>query len=307
MLIERKKFFNLFLKLLAVATAFWGLSRFCERQTHGFRPYLILSNLPNDPRWEVPPALSEQEIDRLLDQPFTFLGSGGWCYAFLGQDQKTVLKFYRHIHLLPSSLLKDFSFSKLLLRSDPLPPTASYFQEFNFNSCILLWKKAREYSGLLYIHLNKTHGKHKPVTLIDPIGVHHQIDLDKTEFVVQKKAELILPHLGNLVHERKIEEAKHHLDTMLDCLMTLCKRGIRDHDTSLRNNYGFTEDGAIALDLSSFELDPTLQTPENYQKEMTARTQRLKHWLKKHHPEFYPYFEERFQKCIGKWEIAHHN
>jgi len=280
---------------------FAGLHLFCQKQTQGFRPYLILSNLPNDPRWEVPSlSLEEQKrIDQLLDQPFTFLGSGGWCFAFLGQDQKTVLKFYRHSHFLPSSIFKDFACKKLLLQSDPWPQDRPYFQAFNFNSCTLLYSEAKERTGILYVHLNKTQGKHKPVTLIDNIGIAHVIDLDKTEFIVQKKANLLFPHLQELSEQKKMDEAKQCIDDFLGCLLTLCQRGIRDNDRSLRYNFGFTEDGAVTLDLSSFEFDETLKSPGQYRKEIMNKTQRLSRFLRKYHPELYVHSEKKLSEIMG--------
>jgi hypothetical protein len=279
-----------------MAALFAGLYLFCQKQTHGFRPYLILSNLPNDPRWEVPLLSIEeqQKIDKLLEQPFTFLGSGGWCFAFLGQDQKTVLKFYRHSHLLPSSIFKDFSFKKLFLHSDPWPHNIPYFQEFNFKSCLLLYTQVKERTGILYVHLNKTKGKHKPVTLIDNIGIRHIIDLDKTEFIVQKKVDLLFPHIQYLSQQKKIDEAKQCIDDFFNCILTLCKNGIRDYDRSLRNNFGFTADGAVTLDLSSFGFDETIKNPNQYKKEIVNKTQRLSRFLRKYHPDLYLHSE----KCL---------
>lgn len=294
-----KKNFKFFLKLLGTAALFLGLHFFCEHETKGFRPYLILSNLPNDSRWEAPPLSMEeqQHVNLALDQRFTFLGSGGWCYAFLGEDQKTVLKFFRHSHLLPSSIIKDFSFEKLMLKSQTLPSNSNYSQEFNFNSCMLLLKQAKERSGLLYVHLNKTQGLHKPIVIIDNIGACHRIDLDKTEFVIQKKADLIIPHLEYLIGQNRIEEVKQKLDDMIVCLTTLFRSGLRDYDASFRQNFGFVDGHAIALDLSSFGFDASLQDPAGCKKEVITKTKRLRHWLKKHHPDLLAYYDERIQLC----------
>jgi hypothetical protein len=295
-----KKILRISLYLLALTALFTGLYSFCQRQTHGFRPYLIMSNLPNELRWEVPPLTAEEQkdINKLLDQPFIFLGSGGWCFAFLGQDQKTVLKFYKHSHLLPSSIFKEFSFKKLLLQSDPWPQNIPYFQEFNFKSCLLLYNQAKERSGILYVHLNKTQGKHKPVTLIDNIGIHHTIDLDKTEFVVQKRADLLFSHIQRLSKQKKMDEAKGCIDDFLNCLLTLCKKGIRDYDRSLRNNFGFTDDGAVTLDLSSFGPDETIKNPGQYKKEIINKTQRLSRFLRKYHPGLYSHSEQRLSEIM---------
>jgi hypothetical protein len=296
---KKSKRFRL-LKLFVLAALITGLGLFCDSQTKGFRPYLIVSNLPNDPRWEVPPLAKEEQkqINCLLDQPFTYLGAGGWCIAFLGEDRKTVLKFYRHNHLLPETLIKDFSFEKLLMKTKPLPQDASYHQEFNFKSCTLLYKESRELTGLLYIHLNKTEGLHKPVTLIDNVGVRHTIDLDKTEFVVQKKARLLLEHIDDLAKHNKKEEAKCCLDDMLACLLSLYKRGHRDYDHSLRNNFGYTEDGAVTLDLSSFGFDESLKKLGEYRKEVVIKTRRLSRFLEKNHKDLSDYFEQKLNEVM---------
>ena len=283
-----------------------GLHFFCEKQTEGFRPYMILSNLPNDPRWETPPLTGEEkkEIDRLLDQPFTYLGKGGWCFAFLGKDKKTILKFYRHTHFLPGALWNPFSWKKLLLKSPRLPAGTPYFQEFNFKSCALLCKRAKERTGLLYTHLNKTEGVHKPVTLIDPLGIEHTIDLDETEFLVQKRAELLFPHLDKLAKKGKTPQAKHSIDDFLRLLLMLYKEGIRDYDHSLRNNFGFTDDGAIALDLSSFGPDETLKHPGEYKKEIIVKTQTLGRFLRKNHGDLHLYFEERLKEIMETGDLT---
>ncbi len=283
------------LKCLAGAAALVGIKFFCDFQTKGFRPYLILSNLPNDPRWEVPALSTEEQknVDALLDQKFTFLGTGGWCYAFLGEDQTTVLKFYKHCHLLPSTIRREFSFEKLLLRAAPWPENAPYFQEFNFKSCMLMYREAKERTGLLYVHLNKTEGKHKSVTLIDNVGVKHAIDLDKTEFVVQKKAELLVPHLQKLMDQQKCDEAKRCIDNLIECLHTFYQKGIRDYDKSIRKNFGFIGEFAVSLDISSFGPDPSLKDPGLHRKEIALKTHRVARWLKKHHPALHSHYENR--------------
>jgi hypothetical protein len=297
---QKKTILIYLVKLLAAVALLTGLNMFCDSQTKGFRPYLIVSNLPNDPRWEVPPLAEEEQkqITSLLDQSFSYLGAGGWCIAFLGEDRKTVLKFFRHTHLLPSTLLKDFSLGKLLMKAKPLPQGAFYHQEFNFKSCTLLYKESRELTGLLYVHLNKTQGLHKPVTLIDNIGVKHTIDLDQTEFVVQKRATLLLEHIDHLAKHNKKDEAKRCLDDMIACLLALYKRGHRDYDHSLRNNFGYTEDGAVTLDLSSFGFDESLKKSGEYRKEVIIKTRRLSRFLDKNHKDLSNYFEQKLNEVI---------
>ena len=290
------------LSLLLLVVVGMALDHLCNKQTRGFRPYLILSNLPSDPRWEVP-SLSEpeqDEINKKLNQSFTFLGSGGWCYAFLGEDQTTVLKFYRHTHLELPTILKEFCLKKLLLISPPWPEGKPYDQEFGFTSCSLLYKEARERTGLLYVHLNKTQGLHSPVTLIDNIGIKHTIDLDTTEFVVQTKATLTLTHLGQLMKQGEVERAKSCVKDMLTCVFEICEKGIRDRDFSFRRNFGYVGDKAVTLDLSCFMRDPALKTVSDYVRETHHKTKRLEHYLRKYHTELYLYYQDCLDELASR-------
>ena len=272
------------IRFILALCAFAALSYLCDTQTKGFRFHHLLSDLPNDPKWEFPP-LSQTELATLnekLSQPFHFLGKGGWCYAFLGEDQETVLKFYRHTHLDLPSLFNSFSFQKLLLKSDRIEPESPYFQEFNFNSCKLLFTLFKERTGLLYAHLNKTTSLHPIATLIDPIGVRHKIDLNATEFLVQKKAELLIPHFSRLIENQNREEAKRSLDDLLDLLTSFYALGVVDLDKGLRNNFGFLDNRAIAIDISSFVKKP--QKECNLKEELINKTGAATPFFEKERP-----------------------
>ena len=277
-----------------------GLYFFTERQTQGFRYYHLISNLPNETRWEVPPLHDQElaQINHLLDQPFTFLGSGGWCYAFLGADQKTVIKFFKHSHLTPINILRDFSFKKLLLQSPPDNYLPYYFHPFNFTSCMLMYSKLKEQSGIQYLHLNKTKGVHPIATLYDKIGVRYTIDLNETEFLIQDRAELIFTHIHRLVKKKNIPAAKQAIDDMLSCILSIYKEGIRDADHALRNNFGYVHGRPVTIDLSSWVPDETMKVPGNYKKELVVKTRRLSRWLNKYHPELYFYLENRLSEII---------
>lgn len=294
----QRKLFHFILKFFLFILCFLSIGFFCHSQTKGFRLYRILSNLPNDPRWETPPLTpkEKEDLNNRLNQKFTFLGCGGWCFAFLGEDGETVLKFYKHSQFLPWEILRHFSLDKLFLKSAPWPKNTPYFQEFNFKSCMLLYTQAKERAGLLYVHLNKTKGQHTPVTLIDNVGVSHQIDLDQTEFVVQKRATLLMPHLENLMKENKSDEAKKCIDDLFDCFLEFYAKGIRDLDKSLRNNFGFVGSYAIALDISSFGNDESLKNPSIHLKELSLKTHRLERWLRKYHPSLYIHYQSRVKQ-----------
>lgn len=303
------RFKQLSLRLGLLIGTVIGLYYFAESQTQGFRYYHLISNLPNEPRWEVPP-LSDQEmarINELLKQPFTFLGAGGWCYAFIGQDQKTVIKFFKHSHLYPKNILRDFSFCKLLSKSPPDNYKPYYFHPFNFISCTLLYSRIKELSGIQYLHLNKTQGLHPTATLYDNLGIRYTIDLNETEFVVQEKAELIFPHIHKLAKKNNMIGAQAAIDNMLACILTIYQQGIRDADHALRNNFGFIGERAVTIDLSSWVPDESIKLPGNYKKELVVKTRRLSRWLNKYHPKLYDYLENRLSDIIENTPLNYDN
>jgi hypothetical protein len=294
------RFKSISFKVILLFGCATGLYFFTEQKTQGFRFYHLISNLPNESRWEVPPLDAHEmaRINQLLDQPFTFLGSGGWCYAFLGADQNTVIKFFKHSHLTPLNILKDFSFKKLLLQSPPDNYLPYYFHPFNFTSCTLMYSKLKQQSGIQYLHLNKTQGLHPVITLYDKIGMRYTIDLNETEFLVQDRAELIFPHIHRLVKKKDLPAAKRAIDDMLACILSIYKEGIRDADHALRNNFGYVHGHPVTIDLSSWVPDETMKIPGNYKKELVVKTRRLSRWLNKYHPELHAYLEDRLSEII---------
>lgn len=286
-------------KLSSFVLLLIAVSIFCERKTHGFRLYHLLSDLPNDARWHsFLPQEEKMVIDRLTDQSFTFLGKGGFCCAFLGADGKTVLKFYTHHHLSLLGILRCFTWEKLLLKTSVLRPHLLPHQEFTFKSCKLLFDNAKDITGLLFMHLNKTEDV-RTVTLFDGIGMAHTIDLNQTEFVLQQRAESLIAYIDRCVKEHKGEQVKRAIDSYLNCLLTLCKRGMRDIDRSFKNNYGILESGVvIAMDISSFVEDPSLKRPGMYKQEIVLKSQNLARWLRKNHLDLLHYYEEKIADLI---------
>ena len=283
-----RRAYKIFILTLLAALLFL----FCQKQTRGFRFYELLSDLSDEPRWDTA-KITEEDKER-LNQPFTFIGKGGFCYAFLGNDQKTVIKFYAHHHLAFFQLFKNFSWEKLLLKNDTGLSTPSPHYLFCFNSCLLALYRAKEETGLIYAHLNKTEQLFKRLTLIDAVGVRHTIELDKTEFVLQHKAELLIDYINRMMREKKIEYAKDAIDSYLHCIERLCNLGIKDTDSGFKRNYGILENGSvIALDISSFVEDLSLQRPAQRKKQILIKSQNLAQWLKGHYEELFNYYDNK--------------
>ena len=74
--------------LLIFLMCFGAAERICYRLTDGFWMSKVTSSLKPDPRWDVEPLepAAERAVEKILDQPFHYFGSGGECYVFLSQD-----------------------------------------------------------------------------------------------------------------------------------------------------------------------------------------------------------------------------
>jgi hypothetical protein len=280
-------YFSFFLKIIC----FVAVERFCHHETEGFRLRKIASPLLYDARWDVAPLAADEQkaVDEILDQPFTFLGSGGQCYAFLSQDKTTVIKFFKHHHMRPKSWLNYLPFSPFRKIVDA---RKKRFEQI-FGSCKIAYDDFKAETGLIYLHLNKTDHFHKKLILVDKLGIQHPIDLDKTEFALQTRADLAYGTLHHFMRKGDTESAKACLDSLLELIVTRSKRGIADKDPIIKRNFGFIGTRAVEIDLGSFTRDPYLAKPYYYKRELFYETVKLKRWIHKRYPELDEPLRER--------------
>lgn len=275
------------------ASAFLYVAHFCYMKTQGFRLPEILSSIPNDESWNFPP-LSEREylnIQSLLAQPFSYFGKGDQCYVFLGQDKKTILKFFKHEYtILPPTIKSHYFlktplhllFPKMCLKERHLLPL--------FESSKIAYTFLKNETGLLLLHLNKTSDQFPTVEIKDAIGVSHKVELDTTEFILQSKADLLFSHLENTIQTKPIKEAKKLIRSIFEVISERCDKGIRNMDCMIGRNFGFVEGRPVELDTGSFVHDETLKSQEGKSAELQRQTKKLKHWLSRKHPELYTYY-----------------
>ncbi len=291
---------NLFFKLAIIGLSAYGIMLFCHRQTAGFTLTAISSNLTYHPSWETRPLTSDEnlQVEALLKQKFFFLNRGGQCYAFISEDGSSILKLFRlHRRRLPGivmalplpSFLESYRARKAANRSLKLYR--------DFNSYKLSFEELKEETALLFVHLNKTNYLKQQVTIVDKLGIEHRIDLDTTEFVLQKKVSLVCEELNALVQKGQLTEAQRRLDALLDLIVFRSKKGIHDEDAFLTRNFGFVGEKAVILDVGRFCKDPSRIQPEVYRADVQTIVNRFLPWLQENHPSLAEYLEEQSQ-CV---------
>lgn len=290
------------LKLILFIAGFLVVERFCYDKTEGFRLYKIASDLPYHAEWDtgIPSAEELKKLNALFERPFYFLGCGGQSYAFCSQDQSTVIKFFKHHHMRPKTWLDSIALPEILDR-----PRRKLLKKRQkrlagiFNSSKLAHDKLKEETGIIYLHLNKTDLFNKKITIVDKLGIAHPIDIDKTEFVLQKKAELLYPRIDALMKQKDLEAAKHCLDSLLNLMVTRSKKGILDNDAILSRNFGVVDgDRAIEIDIGSFLRKDKLKSPAVLKKTFLIETIRLQRYVKKKYPKLLDHLYERIEAIL---------
>ncbi len=231
------------LKIIILCAAFYGIERFCYKQTDGFRlSHLFTQDLPVAEEKPIP--------QEMLQRPFTYLAKGGQFYAFLSEDRRYVLKFFKNHHLKPQALQKLIT------------------------SCHIAEHDLKEESALVYLHLNKTPKKNLQFTLIDKLNIAHKIEASSTAFLIQRYADPVTTHIANLMKKGKNQEAQQALESLFQLIRKFKEKNIIDRDPNVFTNFGFLEEKPVCIDIGDFSYSNQLKGLD-----------KLSSWIEAHYPD----------------------
>jgi len=302
-----KKGLKRFSYTLIAALCLFGIARLYYNLTDDFRLANITYELPFVAPWKVPPLSIEehQNLEKILDQNFSYIGKGAQCYAFASADDQYVLKFFKFKHLRPNVFIEYLP---------PIPPLNGYKQSCIerkkrkligvFNGYDLAFRENRQGTELIYLHLLPTHNLKLKATVVDKIGLKRTIDLDDVVFLIQKKGETLRTRLHHLLDEQRIPEAKEALASILDMYMSEYKKGIYDHDHGVMQNTGFVGTQPFHLDVGKLNQDDRMKEMEFYKKDLRHVIWKMDRWMSMNYPRYYPEFSaflsDQYQKRVGE-------
>jgi hypothetical protein len=269
----------------------------------GFRLYKIQSNPPYEERWNM--AFSQEDLDQAnmaLHQKFRYLGHGFQCYAFVSEDDKYVLKFFRHQRLrLPDFVVAIPSLPFFAEWRKTKILALSRRKEYLLRSCKTSWNLARDETQLLMVHLNTTKSQFPEVTIIDPLGEKHSLFLDDYQFMLQRKALHVKPTIAELVHKGDIDGAKARIRQIFDLFVLCARKGIQDTDGALirKNNLGFFGDSAIYIDGGKLQPRKSKITKKAFEKDL-KRLYLLRKWIEAEHPQLLQCFDDSKKAAIAQ-------
>lgn len=293
---------KILLALCLVGGALYGGGRLYFAVTDGFTVGNISSDWPYDARWETH-ALTVQEkasIDKALDQEYSYLGKGCQSYVFASEDGKYVVKFFKYQRFRTQPWLRPLTF---------FPPVEHYAtskardKRARLDGIFWSWKAAFELfpaeTGVVYVHLNKTSDLGKQLVIRDKLGLKHTLDLDQTEFLVQRRAAMLCPAIDELVAQGESFKAEQILDQLVAMIVSEYHRGYADNDHALMQNTGVIDGRPVHIDVGQFIRNDIVKDPTIYKAELHSKTFCFVAWLRQHHPDLAAHLIGRLESVIG--------
>lgn len=240
---------------------------------------LVLDN----PEWKTA-ELADGEKEALLailDQPFSYLGTGNQVYAFVSQDGLWVIKFFKFGHLKPNdwNAWLPFGNHREAVKQRKIDRL--------FRAHTTAYRRDRQHAGLLYVHTNNHDSFLPSIEARDRYGFIQKIPLNTTFFVLQRKGVPLRDLINNALNKGDVEHAKTLLHRVIAMYLEEYRLGIYDQDHNLWYNVGFVGDMPIRMDVGKVAYDPSYADPEVYVKDLNKVVRRrIDGWLLKYHPSY---------------------
>ena len=284
--------------ICGLALIFWGVNQSYQKKTRfGLLAKFSSPTFEPSEEWELPPLLQEEqnEVDRILSQKFTYLARGSQAFAFISEDKKYILKLFKQHKWHPKNLLGYIPLSFNPYYQDYLQRQRK--QQAVLRSCKTALLHVKEDTGVLFAHLNPTPLSIPQMTLIDKKGKSWTLDLSKSCFLLQKKADLFYPHIQTLMEKGDVDGAKYSITSTIRLLDRFIAMGVFENNAILRKNFGFIENEAMQFDIGKFNFDAS-RKPDK--REILVVVERFHCWIEKNYPQLLSHFDEQLVKVCSE-------
>lgn len=304
-----KSVWNVAFSLTFAAAGYFGARYFCYKQTDGFTIWGITPHRSFENSFETRPLTDAEqiEISAALNQPYFHGARGGQTYVFFSKDGKYALKLLKQrMYTIP-----------LWFNITPLPFVLDRYKQKkralirdkcrrDFTSYKIAFEELQDLTGVVYIHLHPTDTLKMNLHISDKLGITHQIDLDKIDFVLQRKAEPPLSRIQRLMETRDLEGAKRSISSLVTLIVERCKRGISDKDSSIDTNCGFLGNDAIKIDVGRLGRDINVATSDRCKEELVKILTPFKEWLAFRYPDLAKNLESEIAEALDSFTCKKH-
>ncbi len=279
----------------------YGLGRLYFYTTAGFTLGNIHSDLKHHIQWDTREPTEEETLkfQESIGQPYYYLGKGCQSYVFLSQDGKYVVKFFKFQRVRPQNWINFFTFipSVKEYQNDKIKEKEKKLNNL-FLSCKVAFDDLKNETGIVYVHLNKTDHLHHLLTVYDKLGLKHQLDLDRLEFVVQQRANMFADTIDDLMLDGQVEQAKLLIDRLLIMVLSEYHNGYADNDHALMQNTGVLNGNPIHIDVGQLIYNETVCDPAVYHQELLNKMTQARKWLGRY-PELLDHLNNRLLTQLG--------
>jgi hypothetical protein len=234
--------------------------------------------------------------EKVLDQPFFYLGKGRQAYVFSSLDGEYVIKFLRDQKYRPSLWMRASVFFHHLSSSQK---KVLEDQGERLSRALLSYRLASaELSSeteLLRMQIGENGGESKKIQLVDGLSRKFLVDLGKTSYIVQRRGDNLSAVLLQCAHQKetgKIQKAIHGFFAAVGQRLEK-KILVRDAHCTLQNT-AVCRDRVIEIDVGSFYIDPEC----DFVNELRRSAMPLRKFIEKNMPEMLPFFEEEWLRAL---------
>lgn len=211
-------------------------------------------------------------IDGIVSQKFTYVTQGSTHEVFLSEDGKYILKLF--LDKPRKKALPIFSKLGEIRKSHKR-------KKRNFEGCMNAYYLLKEETGMIYYHFAPTDCFTSPLILINKFGEKREINLDITEFFLQKKAVVTFDYLDTCLALNQIEKASSAIKKLLDFTVALYRQGIVMVDLQLISNFGFIDDLPTRIDIEHIEFKKSWKT--DHKEHLKSQIQYFREWILQNH------------------------
>ncbi len=276
------------------------LSTFNAKEAKGFHLKKIVSRHDYNPRWDTGPLTKRQAelLDRVSSESFYYLGSEKECYVFVSQSKDLSLKFFKQHHMqkgsnwVRSALSKLPFLQKVFKRKNRKQINS---RERTFTSYLLAHQCFSDQTGLLYLHLNQTKELKRKVLLHPPKGCKIELDLDKTEFLIQKQTTKLFDYLTLLKKGGETQKIKQAITSALDLITTCKSMGLGNFDQEDLFPIGFVDERPFLTRLDSLRL---ISSKSAKYANFCKLTEKLRLWFAEENPDLVSFLDAQIEQRI---------
>ncbi len=196
--------------------------------------------------------MKEQELKEILCQPFHYHRRGTTSKVYVSEDGRFVIKTFLNNKFASKScknipIIRDFANKRRAL-------IVQYSRSYG---PIYAYQYIPKECGMIFYQFFRPRNLfHKSLELIEKDGSTTELDLDKGEYVIQKKAIIVSEYVKAHLARGDLEKVKTGLTKLIRFTRTLYDQGIVLVGLQFRNNFGFIDDEPVRIDVEHLRFDP---------------------------------------------------